>query len=325
MLAAVDAAGHTVRLGPTELPTGARIAMVEDPKLGRAAVAALDGRERRVTAAVGHVSEVQVVRLERRDGVGAVTLDRPDRLNALSSELLTQLVAAVEEAVSDDSLRVLVLTGAGRAFCVGGDLQGFAVAAEAEEVPPATEAARLRHLMRTSQLLRESLVISVAAVNGPCAGAGLSLALACDLRLASTSAVFRTAFLAAGLSGDFGGTWLLPHLLGEARAKELYLLNEKVSAEEAVRLGLVSRVFPDDDFGAQVGTVVAGLAGRAPLALRGIKHNLNDAAQVPFTEACDREVVRHVACRRSWMPPRRPVRSCSEACPVFSTSRVADR
>jgi 2-(1,2-epoxy-1,2-dihydrophenyl)acetyl-CoA isomerase len=277
-----------------------------------------------VTAVVEHATAEHVVRLERRDGVGTVTLDRPDRLNAMSSELLTQLLAALEQAVSDDSLRVLVLTGAGRAFCVGGDLQGFAAAGEGDDVSPASEAARLRHLMRASQLLRESRLVSVAAVNGACAGAGLSLALACDLRLASSSAVFRTAFIAAGLSGDFGGTWSLPRLLGEARAKELYLLNEKVRAEEALRLGLVSRVFPADDFAAQVGAVVTELAGRAPLALRGIKANLNDAAQVSFTEACDREVVRHVRCRQSPDSGEAARAFLERRAPVFGTSQAGD-
>ncbi|MGZ4646775.1 MAG: enoyl-CoA hydratase [Blastococcus sp.] len=252
-----------------------------------------------MTAVAGQETAGQVVRLERRDGVGTITLDRPDRLNALSSELLTQLLAAVEEAVSDESLRVLVLTGAGRAFCVGGDLQSFAARGEVADVPAGRAEGDLRHVMRTSQLLRESRLISVAAINGACAGAGLSLALACDLRLASASAVFRTAFIAAGLSGDFGGTWLLPRLLGEARAKELYLLNEKVSAEEALRLGLVCRLFPDADFGVDVATVATELVGRAPLALRSMKQNLTDAAQISFPEACDREVVRHVRCSRS--------------------------
>jgi 2-(1,2-epoxy-1,2-dihydrophenyl)acetyl-CoA isomerase len=139
----------------------------------------------------------------------------------------------------------------------------------------------------------------VAAVNGPCAGAGLSLALACDLRLASATAVFRTAFLGAGLSGDFGGTWSLSRLLGEARAKELYLLDEKVPAAEALRLGLVTRVFGAEEFTASVAGVVDGLAGRAPLALRGIKENLTDAARLSFAEACDREAARHIACSLS--------------------------
>lgn len=252
-----------------------------------------------MSAVASSVIPPRVVRLDRRDGVGTITLDRPDRLNAMSEELLAQLLAAVEEAVADDGLRVLVLTGVGRAFCVGGDLQSFAAKADLDEVPSARAAGELRRWMRTSELLRGGDLVTVAAVNGPCAGAGFSLALACDLRLAAASAVFRTAFLSAGLSGDFGGTWTVSRLLGEARAKELYLLNGKVSAEEALRLGLASRVFPDDEFRAGVAAVVEGLAAQAPLAVRGIKANINDAARLSFAEACDAEVVRHLDCSRS--------------------------
>jgi len=240
----------------------------------------------------------QVVLTERRDGVVTVTLNRPDRLNAMDAALLDGLLAAVERAVSDPGVRVVVLTGAGRAFCVGGDLQGFA-AGVLDDAPSAARVGQLRRWMRVCELLRGGPAVTVAAVNGPCAGAGLSLALACDLRLASATAVFRTAFLGAGLSGDFGGTWSLSRLLGEARAKELYLLDEKVPAAEALRLGLVTRVFGAEEFTASVAGVVDGLAGRAPLALRGIKENLTDAARLSFAEACDREAARHIACSLS--------------------------
>ena len=237
----------------------------------------------------------EIVRYESGDGVATVTLNRPDRLNALSSELLEALLGAVERAVSDDRVRVLLLTGAGRGFCVGGDLQSFSAGSQGD-VPVAARVSGLRRFMRISQLLRESGVVSVAAVNGACAGAGLSLALACDLRVASDAAVLRTAFLTAGLSGDFGGTWTLTRLLGEARAKELYLLNEKVPAAEALRLGLVSRVFPAEEFAAQARSIAEGLAAQAPLALRRMKQNLTDAGRVSFAEACDHEAERHVAC-----------------------------
>ena len=236
-----------------------------------------------------------IVGHQRSDGVVTLTLNRPDRLNALSAELLEALLAAVEQAVSDDGVRVLVLTGAGRGFCVGGDLQSFS-AGSAGELPEASRVGQLRRYVRISQLLRESDVVSVAAVNGACAGAGLSLALACDLRLAADTAVFRTAFLTAGLSGDFGGTWTLTRLLGEARAKELYLLNEKVPAVEALRLGLVSRVFPAEEFAVQARSIADGLAAQAPLALRRMKQNLADAGRASFAEACDREAERHIAC-----------------------------
>jgi 2-(1,2-epoxy-1,2-dihydrophenyl)acetyl-CoA isomerase len=235
------------------------------------------------------------VRYEQGDGVATVTLNRPDRLNALSSELIDALLSRVEQATSDAGVRVLMLTGAGRGFCVGGDLQRFSAGTQGE-LPEATRVGTLRRSMRVSQLLREADVVTVAAVNGACAGAGLSLALACDLRVASDTAVLRTAFLTAGLSGDFGGTWSLTHLLGEARAKELYLLNEKLTADEALRLGLVSRVFPAAEFAAQARALAERLAAQAPVALRSMKQNLTDASRVSFAEACDHEAQRHIAC-----------------------------
>jgi 2-(1,2-epoxy-1,2-dihydrophenyl)acetyl-CoA isomerase len=258
-----------------------------------------------------------VVLTERRDGVATITLNRPDRLNAMNAELLDGLLAAVAAAVSDDGVRVLVLTGAGRGFCVGGDLQGFAAGATGD-LPEAARVGQLRGWMRVCDLLRGSTVVSVAAVNGACAGAGLSLALACDLRVATATAVFRTAFLSAGLSGDFGGTWSLSRLLGEARAKELYLLNEKVPAEQARDLGLVTRVFPDEEFADRVAELVTGLAGQAPLALRGIKQNLTDAARLSFPEAADREAARHVACSLSSDAAEAATAFLARRAPVFT-------
>jgi 2-(1,2-epoxy-1,2-dihydrophenyl)acetyl-CoA isomerase len=259
----------------------------------------------------------QVVRSARRGGVVTITLDRPDRLNAMDAALLDGLLAAVEGAMSDPCVRVVVLTGAGRAFCVGGDLQGFA-AGVLDDAPVATRVGQLRRWMRVCELLRAGPAVTVAAVNGACAGAGLSLALACDLRLASATAVFRTAFLGAGLSGDFGGTWSLSRLLGEARAKELYLLDEKVPAGEALRLGLVTRVFAAEEFAASVDEVVEALAGRAPLALRGIKENLTDAARLSFAEACDSEAARHVACSLSTDAAEAAAAFLARRAPVFT-------
>jgi 2-(1,2-epoxy-1,2-dihydrophenyl)acetyl-CoA isomerase len=152
----------------------------------------------------------------------------------------------------------------------------------------------LRQAMRTSQLLHEMPKVTIAAINGACAGAGLAWACAADLRYAAESARFNTAFLTAGLSGDFGGTWTLPRIVGGAKARELYLLAEKFSASEAERIGLVSRCLPDDQLMAEVGRVAARIAGFAPLTVRAVKNNLNDAERLSFSELLDVESERQI-------------------------------
>ena len=228
--------------------------------------------------------------------VATVTLNRPERLNAMNRELMSAAVEALEKAASDPAIRVLILTGAGKGFCAGGDLAGFAGGEFKQPQPIEQRIAELRRSMRTSQILRESDMISIAAINGACAGAGFSWALACDLRYAAASAKFSTAFLNAGLSGDFGGTWSLTHIVGTAKARELYLLAERFDAAEAARAGVVSKVLPDAELMDQVRAVARRLAESAPIALREIKRNLNDALRLSFPEALDREAERHSRC-----------------------------
>lgn len=235
--------------------------------------------------------------LYETDGpVATITLNRPDRLNAMNRELITTAVEVFEKAASDPSIRVLILTGAGRGFCAGGDLAGFAGGEFKQAQPIEQRIAELRRSMRTSQILRESDMVTIAAINGACAGAGFSWALACDLRYAAASAKFSSAFLNAGLSGDFGGTYSLTHILGTAKARELYLLAERFDAAEAERIGLVSKALPDAELMNHVRGVARRLADSAPIALREIKRNLNDAMRLSFSEALDREADRHSRC-----------------------------
>lgn len=243
-------------------------------------------------------NEVPVI-LERTDGVARLTLNRPDRLNAMSDAMLDLLVDHVADVAADESVRVIVLTGAGRGFCVGGDLDAFSASADTE--PPSRGAAveKLHRHMRASELLRSSHAVSIAAVNGACAGAGLSLAAACDLRISSSAAVFRSAFVDAALSGDFGGTWLLTRLIGESRAKRMAFLNEKIDPQTALDWGLVSAVHDPDDFDAAVDAVATSLAKKAPRALAGLKRNFIDAANLTFAEASAIEAQRHVDCART--------------------------
>ncbi|HLH47095.1 MAG TPA: enoyl-CoA hydratase-related protein, partial [Acidimicrobiales bacterium] len=235
------------------------------------------------------------VRYRVASGVGTVTLDRPGRLNAINASLVEELIAVLETAAGDGAVRCVVLTGAGRGFCAGGDLKEMAAASGRG---PATErgvedrAADLRRLMRATELLYAMPKVTIAAVNGPCAGAGLSLACATDVRVAAESAVFTSAFLRAGQTGDFGLSWLLPRLVGAARAREVMLLSGRFDARRALEIGLVSEVVPDDALAARVAELAATVAGFPPLAVAGMKGNLDDAATRSLGELLDVEARR---------------------------------
>lgn len=240
-----------------------------------------------------------VVLYEVDAGVATITLNRPEHMNTMGDGLVEQTALALEQSADDDAVRAVILTGSGRAFCAGGDLRGMAAGASDRPTTVAGSIARLRGHMRTSQLLHEMPKVTIAAINGACAGAGLAWACACDLRYCAESAVFNTAFMTAGLSGDFGGTWTLPRLVGAAKARELYLLAEKFRAVDAERMGLVSAVLPDDELLAFARAKAQRVAGFAPLTVRAIKQNLNDALEVGFAEQLDREADRHVRCGRT--------------------------
>ena len=241
----------------------------------------------------------ETVLYEADGGIATITLNRPERLNAMTAPLLTEALEALETAASDDEVRVVVLTGAGRGFCAGGDLSAGAGGGVVGGGPVEADVASLRRFMRSSQLLHGMPKVTIAAINGACAGAGLSWACAADLRYAAASAKFSTAFLTAGLSGDFGGTWTLPRLVGAAKARELYLLADRFDAAEAERIGLVAKALPDDELVGFVRSTAERLASAAPVALRGIKANLNDASEVGFAELLDREAARHVRSGRT--------------------------
>ena len=236
---------------------------------------------------------------EATDGVATITLNRPDRLNTMNFDLLEKALEVFERAASDDAAKVVILTGAGRGFCAGGDLSAGAGGGVASASSVETDIGRLRRFMRTSELLRGMPKVTIAAINGACAGAGLAWACATDLRFAAASAVFNTAFLTAGLSGDFGGTWTLPRIVGPAKARELYFLPDRFNAAEAERIGLVSKALPDGELMNHVRAVATRLLGSAPLALRAIKQNFNDSLDVDFAELLNREADRHARCGRT--------------------------
>jgi 2-(1,2-epoxy-1,2-dihydrophenyl)acetyl-CoA isomerase len=209
------------------------------------------------------------LRLEVADGVATITLDRPDALNALTVPLKHELLAAFERVAADPAVRAVVLTGAGRAFCAGQDLRECL---EPDAAPLADEI-RLRYnpLIRAIAGLPKPVV---AAVNGVAAGAGASLAFACDLRIAAEGASFLLAFGKVGLVPDSGATWLLPRLIGGAKAAELALLGEPLRAADAERLGLVARVVAADALATEAHALAARLAAGAPRALALTKRAL---------------------------------------------------
>jgi len=228
-----------------------------------------------------------------------VTLNRPDRLNALSADLLESLRRALEELGGDEGVRAVVLTGAGRGFCAGGDVGELATAGTRDERSLEVLASDTRRHLQLTELLHTMPKPTIAAVNGPCAGAGFALACAADLRYAATSAVFTTAFIKVGQPGDYGGAWTASRLLGAAKARELFLLEERIDAAQALRIGLVSEVIPDRSLLDAVHTIAHGLAAFAPIAVALLKANLNDALVLDLPRYLDAESSRFAENLRS--------------------------
>lgn len=230
----------------------------------------------------------------KSDGVAHVTLNRPESRNAMNVELMEELTRTLETVAGDTSVRVVILTGAGKAFSVGGDLAEGAGGGVSDGME--SSVARMRNYMRASELLITMPQITIAQINGACAGAGLSLACACDLRYSTPDAVFSTAFLSAGLPGDYGGTWTLSRIVGTSRARELFMLPDRFTAERAAELGILHGIEPSDNLAENVTEVANRLASSAPLALAGLKQNLNDALVLPLAELLDVEASRQMAC-----------------------------
>ena len=212
------------------------------------------------------------VRLEVAERVATITLDRPDALNALTIDMKGELLAAFRSVARDREVRSVVLTGAGRAFCAGQDLKERL----APDATPLAVEVRERYnpIIRAMRDLDQPIV---AAINGVAAGAGASLAFACDLRIAAEGASFALAFGRIGLVPDSGATWFLPRLVGPARAAELALLSEPLSAADAARWGIVARVVPADVLADEARAIALRLAAMAPRALAMTKHALDRA------------------------------------------------
>lgn len=228
-------------------------------------------------------------------GVRVITLNRPDRLNALIGSMMAALVEAVANAASDPSVGCVVLTGAGRGFCAGGDLKdGGAGPVEADPGRGGRveqSVTRLRGFMEAPRLLHDMPKPTIAMINGPVAGAGIGLAGACDLRFAAESATFLSAFDRIGGSGDFGSTWFWPKIIGTGAARELFLLGEKLTAEAALAKGIYTRVFSDEALRAATMATATRLAGGPRMSWRYMKENLNRAEDQSFEAALDAEAL----------------------------------
>jgi 2-(1,2-epoxy-1,2-dihydrophenyl)acetyl-CoA isomerase len=226
---------------------------------------------------------------ELRDGVAILTMNRPERLNALSRPMLDAGIAALERCADDPAVGAIVVTGAGRGFCAGGDVTAMGDASATADWTLEQRTDRQRAIHRYSGLLHASSKPTLAAINGPCAGAGLGIALACDLRLASDNAKLTTAFAKVGFSGDFGITWPLVRTLGEAKAKELLFLSDVLTAPQALSLGLVNRVLAAGELMPAVLELAVRLARGPRTAYRYMKQNIEAAAVEGYQQLLDRE------------------------------------
>lgn len=237
------------------------------------------------------------VLVDRTDGVATLTFNRPAALNSLDTAMKEALLAAVAELRSDQSVRAVLLTGAGRAFCAGQDLKEHVGLLEAGDPRPLRTVEE--HFNPITQALATMPKPVVAAVNGVAAGAGASLSFAADFRLAAETASFVLSFANVGLGADSGASWTLPRLVGRARALSMMMLAEPVTAAEALQIGLVNQVLPHDDLGRVAAEFASRLAAGPTLAYAAIKEAVNRAAGGSLADALAHEARWQARCGAS--------------------------
>lgn len=230
----------------------------------------------------------------KQDGIATLVMNRPDRLNALNNELTSALNDALSRVTEDESVRVVVLTGAGRAFCAGGDLaligKGRATGTTQSLEP------LLRSGMHAVLRMRSMSQPVIAAVNGAAAGAGMNVALAADIRIAAEEATFGQNFAKVGLFPDFGGTYFLPQLVGPAKAAELFYTGNMIDAKTALRLGIVNHIVPAAQLEAEVKALAQKIMQGPPLAIQAVKKVLFGSEKKKLAEALEHEVQEQVRC-----------------------------
>jgi 2-(1,2-epoxy-1,2-dihydrophenyl)acetyl-CoA isomerase len=254
-----------------------------------------------------------VILESRSEGIATLILNRPDRLNALNNDLSTSLNEALGRIEKDDSVQVVVITGAGRGFCAGGDLAAIGKGRQTgatHELEPL-----LRSGMQAVLKMRTMPQPVIAAVNGPAAGAGMNIALAADIRIASDLASFGENFARVGLFPDYGGTWFLPQLVGPSVAAELFYTGEMIDAATALRLGIVNRVVPVNQLETEVKTLAQKIAQGPPVAIRAVKRAIFGSEKAELVKALDHEVKEQIRCYLS--------EDCNEGIRAFFEKRPA--
>ena len=252
------------------------------------------------------------VLLETREGsIVTLVMNRPDRLNALNNDLSSALNESLTRLAGDKTVHVVILTGAGRAFCAGGDLSVIGKGRESGDV--ASLAPLLRSGMQAVLKMRTMPQPVIAAVNGPAAGAGMNLALAADIRLAVDDAVFGQNFAKVGLFPDYGGTYFLPQLVGPAIAAEMFYTGEMIDAKTALHLGLVNHLYPADRLETEVRAMAKKIAEGPQVSIRAIKHELFDGEKAALQEALEMEVTHQLKCFHS--------QDCAEGIRAFLEKR----
>ncbi len=228
------------------------------------------------------------------NGIASLTFNRPERLNALSPEMTSALSDALQRFATDRAVGCIVIGGAGRGWCAGGDVKTMESRGRDQTVEDRAEGLRRAHQLPL--LMRTLPKIIIAMINGPVAGAGLGLALACDLRVAGKSARFGTAFARIGYSGDYGGSWSLTRLVGTAKARELYFLADIIDADTAGQLGIVNRVVGDDELHEETMALARRIADGPRVALGYMKKNLLAAETEPFATVLELEAAHQARC-----------------------------
>ncbi len=248
--------------------------------------------------------------------VTTITLNRPDARNAMSRDMWLGLVDLLHDAQNDPDVGCVVLTGADPAFCAGGDVKSMVDRAKNGFSNTVEEdAAFVRRIMESARLLHEMPKPAIAAINGACAGAGFSLAMACDLRIAKEAAKMTTAFANVGGSGDFGGSWFLSKIVGTAKARELYYTAKIIDGREAEAMGVVNHAYSDEEFNQSVDELADRLANGPSVALGYMKKNMNLAEQGTLAQALDQEALHmmlsfrtddHIEAAKAFVEKRKP-------------------
>jgi enoyl-CoA hydratase/carnithine racemase len=239
----------------------------------------------------------QFVVFHKEEGIGTVTLNRPESMNALGGGMRQEILAAVETGVADPEVKVIVITGAGKAFCAGGDVKEFVSGSTRGEANLSIDQRPTRD--KVVLLIQQTGKPVIASVNGVAAGGGCNLALACDMRIASDRARFGETFVRRGVHPDWGGCWFLPRLVGYARAAELIFSGEVIDAQEALRIGLVNKVVPHEELPKATREFARKFMKSAPIPVALAKKALQDYSRIDLVQALDHERLAQSICWNS--------------------------